>query len=195
MTENKLETISSLIDDHELTEEQLVDVIKDEKMSDTWQRYHLIGDVLRDDVPPHIDLDLSRNIASAIAAEPTVLAPQKNTLINKVKNNVVKLAKPIGQVAIAASAATLMIMGVQQNVTDTEQLIPNQVVQTTPFAGVADPVSLNIEQIQTTKELDYEQQQRRFHALLADHQQRLKLKQTQQEQVEIESAEANTSGK
>ncbi|WP_448247157.1 sigma-E factor negative regulatory protein [Thalassotalea agariperforans] len=195
MTESKFETVSSLVDNYQLDDKELIDVSNDEQMSDTWSRYHLIGDVLRDDAPSTIDLDISLNIASAIAAEPTVLAPQRKTVTQQVKATVIKLAKPFGQVAIAASAATLMIVGVQQNVAQTEQIIPNQVVQTMPVFGTADPVSLNVSQkpSQEAKRQAYMEQQRRFQALLADHQQQLKLKQitVQAEQSETQ-VENNT---
>ena len=180
MTESKFETVSGLVDNYQLTQDDVIEVSKNEQMSDTWSRYHLIGDVLRDEAPEKIDLDLSMNIASAIAAEPTVLAPQRKTVSEKIKANVIKLVKPFGQVAIAASAATLMIMGVQQNVAQNEQVAPQQVVQTMPIFGTTQPVSLNVnshEATQEAKKQAYIEQQRRFQALLADHQQQLKLKQ------------------
>ena len=62
----------------------------------------------------------------------------------ELKIKVVKLVKPIGQVAIAASAAGLMIIGVGQNVANNPEIItPSQVVQTMPLAGYANPVSFN----------------------------------------------------
>ncbi len=94
MTESKFETVSSLVDNYQLDDKELIDVSNDEQMSYTWSRYHLIGDVLRDDAPSTIDLDISLNIASAIAAEPTVLAPQRKTVTQQVKATVIKLAKP-----------------------------------------------------------------------------------------------------
>lgn len=179
MTESKFETVSSLVDDYQLSDDELSNALNDEQMSETWSRYHLIGDVLRDDTPAEINIDLSMNIASAIAAEPTILAPKKTTLTQQFKGTVTKLIKPFGQVAIAASAATLMIIGVQQNVADNEQITPNQVVQTTPVLGTAAPVSYQVEQApsKASQRDAYIAQQRRFQALLADHNQQLKLKQ------------------
>ncbi len=73
-----------------------------------------------------------------------------------------------------------MIIGVQQNTADNNEIItPNQIVQTTPLAGFANPVSFNYQQpVQPQKEAVLEQkieQQRRFQALLSDHQQQIKL--------------------
>jgi sigma-E factor negative regulatory protein RseA len=178
MTESKFETVSSLLDNYrESDKDILVDTIKDQQMSDVWERYHLIGDVLRGDTAETFDLDLSTNIAEAIAEEPTVLAPKKVTVGERFKSTVIQLSKPFGQIAIAASAATLMIVGVQQNNVQNEMVIPTQVVQTTPLLGVASPVSYNFEQpSKISQQQAYIEQQRRLKALLSDHNQQLKLK-------------------
>ena len=193
MTVSKFENVSSLVDNYQLEHDELEAVINDEQMSDAWSRYHLIGDVIRDDAPANIDLDLSLNIASAIAAEPTVLAPKRKTVMQAVKSNVIKLSKPFGQIAIAASAATLMIMGVQQNAAQNEQIVPSQVVQTMPLFGTAEPVSLNVKsQSNEAKKQDIIEQQRRFQALFADHNQQLRLKEvaeTNYQETNVEQVE------
>lgn len=178
MSEKKFETASLLIDEQELSNEQLDQLINDEQLTDTWDRYHLIGDVMRNEVSDTITLDLSKDIAAAIDAEPTVLAPKTATpILHRAKAKVVQFAKPLGQMAIAASAAGLMIMGVQTNVADNEAITPaQQVVQTIPLGGIADPVSFNYStQERTSQKQAYIEQQRRFQALLADHQQQIKL--------------------
>jgi sigma-E factor negative regulatory protein RseA len=185
MSESKFENISSLVDNYQATEqdsEQVIDeMLKDEHLSKTWQNYHLIGDVIRDEIPATLQLDLSAQIADALQDEPTVLAPNRveNKTHNPFKAKVVQLVKPLGQLAIAASAAGLMIIGVQQNVADNEVITPNQIVQTKPLAGFANPVSFNYQQpVKAQKQVALEQrieQQRRFQALLSDHQQQIKL--------------------
>ena len=202
MSESKFETISSLVDnykssaDDSIAEHVIDDMLLDENLSKTWQNYHLIGDVMRDEIPSSLQLDLSQQIAEAIDTEPTVLAPstdkksasQVSPKDNASQNNVVsfksKIAafvKPFGQVAIAASAAGLMILGVQQNTANNETILPSQVVQTIPLAGYANPVSYNVqssvEKQRTSKEALIEKriaQQRRFQALLNDHHQQIK---------------------
>lgn len=147
-------------------------------MSTTWDRYHLIGDVLRNDTPDILQLDLSNEIAKAIADEPTVLAPKTNNVfVLKLKAKVVEFAKPFGQLAIAASAAGLMVLGVQSNVAqNNETILPSQIVKTIPMAGIAEPVSLNFQQPDlATQKQAFIEQQRRFHALLSDHKQQIKL--------------------
>lgn len=186
MSESKFETISSLVDNYRATdhesEQAIDDILKDEHLSSTWQRYHLIGDVIRDEIPPALQLDLSARIADALQDEPTILAPNRveDKAPNKFKAKVIQLVKPFGQLAIAASAAGLMIIGVQQNTADNNEIItPNQIVQTKPLAGFANPVSFNYQQpVKAQKQAVLEQkieQQRRFQALLSDHQQQIKL--------------------
>ncbi|MGB1198180.1 MAG: sigma-E factor negative regulatory protein [Thalassotalea sp.] len=178
MSESKFETVSSLVDDYQINDEAFEQTLTDSEMSASWDNYQLIGDVLRDEANDAITIDLSSQIAQAIANEPTVLAPKNTSFTASVKAQVVKFAKPFGQMAIAASAAGLMVIGVQQNVAQNDTLIPNQVVQTTPLGGIAEPVSLNFQSKnpdRNAQEKAFVEQQRRFQALLHDHSQQVKL--------------------
>jgi len=236
MSEIKSESISSLVDNYSPATDDsisahLVDnMLKDENLSSTWQNYHLIGDVLRDEVPQSLQLDLSKTISAAIAQEATILSPNSSTqtlspsknsstqtlspsknssdeqtdvvqpqveaqninrvidATNRFKAKVSNLMKPMGQVAIAASAAALMIVGVQNNVADNSSVTPSQVVQTVPLAGYANPVSFSVQSPQPQQNKQQTQQamneqiaaervaqQRRLHALLKDHNQQVKL--------------------
>ena len=229
MSEIKSESISSLVDNYSPSTDDSVsahlidNMLKDEHLSSTWQNYHLIGDVLRDEVPQSLQFDLSKTIADAIAQETTILSPKssiqtsaqaiaKNTNLpseeafvqntetmpstnavidatNRFKARVSSFVKPMGQVAIAASAAALMIVGVQHNVAENPSSItPSQVVQTMPLAGYANPVSFSLQspqnessKLQNQKALNEQlvaervAQQRRLHALLKDHNQQVKL--------------------
>jgi sigma-E factor negative regulatory protein RseA len=203
MSESKFETISSLVDNYRVTgdesEHAIDDMLKDEHLSTTWRHYHLIGDVIRDEIPCELQLDLSAQIADALQDEPTILAPNHlaDKTPNRFKAKIIQLIKPIGQLAIAASAAGLMIIGVQQNTVDINEIItPNQIVQTKPLAGFANPVSFNYQQpVKPQKQAVLEQrieQQRRFQALLSDHQQQIKLSAAKiDEESNIESQSDN----
>jgi sigma-E factor negative regulatory protein RseA len=177
MNESKFETVSSLVDNHQLTDVDINEVVKDNHLSATWDRYHLIGDVMRNDVPEALQLDLSNKISNAIAEEPTVLSPAPaKPLIEVVKAKIIQFSKPFGQLAIAASAAGLMVLGVQQNVADTDTIMPSPVASTSPLAGFAAPVSYNVQQPNVLSQKQaYIEQQRRFQALLSDHKQQIKL--------------------
>lgn len=177
MSKNKFETVSSNIDQFEIHDELLADIAKDEQLSEAWSRYHLVGDIMRGEASESIHLDLSDKIAAAIAEEPTVLAPKPSTLFTQVKAKIVYLTKPIGQVAIAASAAGLVILGVQQaNVANNmDPVMQNQVVQPMPI-GVADPVSYSYQQpSRASQQQAIAEQRRRIHAVLSDHKQQIKL--------------------
>ncbi|WNC71478.1 RseA family anti-sigma factor [Thalassotalea psychrophila] len=188
MNENKFESLSALLDNDNVEQALLDEVSHDDKLSETWSRYHLIGDIMRGDSSDFIDRDLSENIAVAIAAEPTVLAPiARPTVTQRVKAKVIQMSRPVGQFAIAASAAGLMVLGVQQaNISDEGQVVPTQVWQPLPMGGIADPVSYNYstQSLPTQKQSTVERHQR-LQALLADHNMQIKL----QSQVESERAE------
>ncbi|WP_394172207.1 sigma-E factor negative regulatory protein [Thalassotalea litorea] len=178
MSNKNSESISAFLDSYEAEGLSVDDLKQDQQQLDTWGRYHMIGDVMRGEAGSFIMPDLANNIAVAIAAEPTVLAPQKTpSLANKVKAKVVQFAKPAGQFAIAASAAGLMVLGVQQaNVVDDVPLVPTQVFQPMPFGGVADPVSYNYEQPSITQQKqDLIKRQQKLQAILLDHQKQIKL--------------------
>lgn len=179
MSESKFETVSSYVDNYISQEESFDDLVKDSEMSDTWGRYQLMGDIMRNEIPQNIDLDLSAKIASAIDAEPTVLAPKivSNKTENTIKARIISFVKPLGQVAIAASAAGLMVLGVQHNnVVQSDDAAPIPSIQTNPLVGFSEPVSYNFEQPnQVSKKQAYMEQQRRLQALLADHEQQIKL--------------------
>ncbi|GLX81418.1 sigma-E factor negative regulatory protein [Thalassotalea eurytherma] len=186
MSENKFETMSAIVDNEldniDDIEAQLDAILADETLSDTWTQYHLTGDAIRNETSQEPLIDVSQSIAAAIAQEPTVLAPKATqSFSEKIKSNLVQFVKPVGQVAIAASAAGLMILGVQQNVSQNEPFSPSQVAQTQPISGITSPVSYNVSQPSVSQKQAYVEQQRRFQALLADHQQQIKLlSQTQQ---------------
>ncbi len=188
MSESKFETVSSLVDNYQSEDAVFDELIKDNHMSETWQRYHLIGDTMRNELPDSLNFDLSASIANVIAEEPTVLAPvAKTTFTSELKAKVVQLIKPFGQVAIAASAAGLMVIGVQQNVADNETLIPAPIVQTSPFGGVAQPVSLNYQKnSRATQQQAMVEQQRRFQALLQDHKQQIKFTSVASQENEVD---------
>lgn len=195
MSESKFETVSSLVDNYQSNDEVFDELIKDNHMSETWQRYHLIGDTMRDEIPETLDLDLAASIANAIAEEPTILAPVvKPSVAEVVKAKVIQFAKPFGQVAIAASAAGLMVIGVQQNVAQDETIVPNPVVQTNPLGGFAQPVSLNYQtNDRAAQKQAIVEQQRRFQALLQDHKQQIKFVSLSPEQKQQESEQKDNN--
>lgn len=162
MTE-RYESLSALMDNAADTDaealEQLLSSTEDQQQ---WSRYHLIGQAMRDELPSHMDLNLSARIADAIADEPTVLSPtatpsatpesnEPAELINMSKRrakraSVVKFVRHAGQYAIAATVAAVAVIGVQQYSAQGDgDAVDNNgpVLETRPLIGGAAPVSLD----------------------------------------------------
>ena len=99
-------------------------------MKDTWTRYHLIGDCLRNHLPQQVSNHVAEKISEELKQEPTVLSPNKAAARN---------TKPLIGFAIAASVALVAILGIQRgNETNLNPGVPVAVDQTntsTPSAS------------------------------------------------------------
>ena len=108
MNEYNNERLSALIDGEQVNNhtDKLDRLINDRDMKDTWSRYHLIGDCLRDHIPEKISSHVSTKVSNTLRDEPTVLAPQATKRFS---------LKPITGFAIAASVAMVAVFSVQHN--------------------------------------------------------------------------------
>lgn len=97
------QTLSSVMDGEDTTGEALAGVAGTTGSRAAWARYHLIGDVLRDNSSAIAPAGFSASIAARIADEPTVLAPRERTR---------SAMRPVAGFAIAASVATLAVIGI-----------------------------------------------------------------------------------
>lgn len=98
------EKISALIDHHgdPAQSQDLFDrILRDDGARKTWQRYHLIGCVLRGEIE-QTGADLSERIRSRLEDEPTVLAPPARRRAVAWKS--------AGILALAASVAMLAVI-------------------------------------------------------------------------------------
>jgi sigma-E factor negative regulatory protein RseA len=110
MNEKKLEALSALMDG-ETTEPDagtLHDWSRDEGMRAAWARYHIIADCLRGSLPRYIDPALANRISMALRSEPSIIAAPQ-TAVRRA------WLKPVAGMAIAASVATLAVIGIQMN--------------------------------------------------------------------------------
>ncbi|WP_424022309.1 sigma-E factor negative regulatory protein [Oceanisphaera pacifica] len=188
------EQISALVDGEIQDKVLLEQLSDDQELADTFGRYHLYGDALRNDLPQDIQLDVSDNIAMALASEPSLVsapatqppladaAPvdmhaqaQSAKVVRPRFGKVSPMLRYIGQFAVAASVSAAVIVGVQQY---SQQDLQSPVLNTIPLNGGAAPVSLNY-QTQSPQQVSEQtrlEQQRRIHELLMDHelQQRLR---------------------
>jgi sigma-E factor negative regulatory protein RseA len=194
MVKSSQEWVSAAVDG-EVDDQTLAQLASDVESHQEWQRYHMIGDTMRGELPAAIDLDITASIAAAIALEPTIMAPkakmseQGAAVVTASKpSNVVSLFKQFGQYAIAASVALVAIVGVQSYDQDPESPLP--VFNTRPLVGTMSPVSLQTGPVVNQQGYTNEQvleQRRRVNAYIQDHmlQQRLN--------PSVEAQKANTA--
>ncbi|GJM05676.1 MAG: anti-sigma-E factor RseA [marine bacterium B5-7] len=125
MSEYNNEQLSALIDgEYEGNSNKAFDeLIHSQEMKNTWSRYHLIGDCLREQLPEKVSAQISSRVSKALLDEPTILAPQKIKQFN---------LKPLAGFAIAASVAMAAVFTVQHsNETNSIPLAPSLADNTT----------------------------------------------------------------
>ena len=192
------ERISALVDG-ELQDNVLLEQLSAEaELADTFARYHLYGDALRNDLPKHLHLDLSDSIMAALADEAphavssfgnaelqygandqsyqAIAEPESNVVRPTFGRRFAPIMRYAGQFAIAASVSAALIVGVQQY---SQQDMQAPVLNTVPLSGSATPVSLNYKRQpqQASQEQALLEQQRRIHELLMDHELQQRLRQ------------------
>ena len=185
MVKSSQEWVSAAVDG-EVDAQTLTQLASDVDSHQEWQRYHMIGDTMRGELPAAIDLDITASIAAAIELEPTIMAPKNSPAIevqgvesNTPKtSNVVSLFKQFGQYAIAASVALVAIVGVQSYDQSQDVESPLPVFNTRPLVGTMSPVSLQTGPVTNQQGYTNEQvleQRKRINAYIQDHmlQQRL----------------------
>lgn len=160
------------------------ELAQDTEAQEQWQRYHLIGDVMRGEGSPVFGVDLSARIAEAIELEPVVVSPHfanRNNVANSRvmvpgTSRIVHFVRNAGQYAIAASVAVAAIFGVQQyQLVMATNTAPVSVLNTIPISGSVAPVSLQSQSMtheMQSQELTDEQlleKRKRITAYLQDH--------------------------
>ncbi|PHS76340.1 MAG: hypothetical protein COB19_00600 [Porticoccus sp.] len=106
-TDREKESLSALMDGQagELEVRRVLKSISDNDQSrDTWRRYQMAAAAMRRDLPEQV-VDYSASISAALENEKAL---QVNTLS-------ARMLKPLGRFAIAASVATVAIIGFQQH--------------------------------------------------------------------------------
>ncbi|EGG99552.1 Sigma factor RpoE negative regulatory protein RseA [gamma proteobacterium IMCC2047] len=113
MSESLRESISALVDD-EAQELELHRVLasmeedEDKELRHTWRRYQAASFAMRRQVDCRFDMDISDRVSAALADEPAVEVEQTAE-----KSGLARVFKPALSMAVAASAAFLVIFAVQ----------------------------------------------------------------------------------
>jgi len=175
----KFENLSALVDgeliDSNSSSSHVLDAVKnDADLQLKWKSYHLIRDGLRQELPANINFDIADRVAQALVSEPAILAPKKTWRDLPLIGNVIPFAKQGGQMAIAASVAVAMIIGVQQ-VNQVDADLPFNAAPPIPgIQGGLSPVSFD--QTRAIPNSDGVEQRRRINAYMMDHKQQLRFK-------------------
>jgi len=188
MTTSK-ERISALMDNELPSEQSMKALLEDPSLSATWERYHLIGDALRDELPEYLDKTLSQRIANALEQEPTILAPKpQRSFLSVVQPKVKQFIQVAGQYGIAASVAVAVLVGIQQYQQQGSMnaaIKQGPVLNTVPVAGSATPVSINYNTDRThapsqvLSEKQLQEQRQRIARYIQDHQLQQRLSQVE----------------
>jgi len=186
--------------DGELDDSGFVDSIKNDSESlAKWRSYHVIRSGLRKEASVMPEFDITAQVAAALDQEPTVLAPKSKWKSLPVVNKVVPFLRQSGQLAVAASVAAAVILGVQQvnqqpAVEEPFTTFQTPVIPGMPQTGMA-PVSLEQSNIVPNNRAGDSdallQKRRQINALLADHEQQLKLKQAEEQSQRAAESEPN----
>jgi len=136
MSDSLRESISALVDD-EAQELELHRVLgsmeSDEQLRQTWKRYQAASFSMKRQMDCRFDLDISGRVAEALDDEPTVIVETSNE-----KSRFGRVFKPVLSMAVAASAAFLVIFAVQmggQDDTDEQVAAGAQPLTTNLVAG------------------------------------------------------------
>ncbi len=193
------EKISALFDGEELDQSIINALTVDKEDEQTWRDYSLIGDVMRGDAPQCKEWNIAANVALALDDEPAHSVGATETPVEvvsvstqqtieeqptpfKAKRTLPAWLTQFGQVAVAACVSLAVIVGVQQYGGDdnasssTGNDVP--VLQTIPFTGKAEPVSLNTSMVADTNRAPTEsqlmEQRRRINSMLQDYELQLR---------------------
>lgn len=117
MNTNMGEQISALMDgalDKSDANRLISHLKEDVETRETWTRYHLIREALRENLPDNLDHRVAQGVIAALANEPTVMAPRRVMVHNKLRK-LTPVLKQISGLAVAASVTAVAILSVQTN--------------------------------------------------------------------------------
>ena len=104
MSDDIRERLSALVDG-ELTEHEAVGMLDrlnhDVELKQVWERYHLVSDVMRNNLPRVTSVDLVGQVRESLDAEPTTVVPMRRRRID---------LKPVAGFALAASIAMVAVL-------------------------------------------------------------------------------------
>lgn len=141
MTDQQREHVSAFMDGELDAQEsdRLISSLRDEaSLRQSWARYHLIGEALRNNLPGTVNHDLAQRVSCALDTEPTLLAPRQIAS----RRTTPPYFKPVVGWAMAASVAVVAVIGFNQSPTRVTPT-PMPVAAVAPVATPA-PISASL---------------------------------------------------
>lgn len=183
------EKLSALMDGEAIEPSLIASLTDDKQSSETWQNFHLVGDVMRGDAPECKEWNIADSVALALENEPAHSVNKLESVESFVeeqptpqeaKRTLPTWLTQFGQVAIAACVSLAVIVGVQQYNGGEGDLNPAEqlpVLNTIPFAGSVEPVSLTRDSVRhsASDEAQRMELRRRINAMLQDYELQLRL--------------------
>ncbi|OOE90254.1 RseA family anti-sigma factor [Salinivibrio sharmensis] len=186
------EKISALLDG-ELVDTSVIHYIeRDDSAQQNWSDFSTIRDVMRGDAPSSLQWNIADSVASALEAEPAYHGDHLDSNVlpmheaqprpEKARRHLPGWLQQLTQVSVAACVSLAVIVGVQQyNQSESSAPVASAqtqppVLETIPFAGAAEPVSLSRNDLRATpSEAELMEQRRRVNAMLKDYELQLRL--------------------
>lgn len=137
-------SLSALMDGEELSNHLIQQLCDDEKLHTSWQNFHLIRDVIRQESPVILGKDFTASVAQAILQEPVPYLenqPKPTETSPSFWKKIQPALMPIMQVGIAAGVCLVVVFGTQQLNTPSLEEGDMPVLQTLPFNNQVQDVS------------------------------------------------------
>ncbi|MGC7559901.1 RseA family anti-sigma factor [Pasteurella sp. PK-2025] len=173
------ELLSAYIDGEHLNAELTEKLCQDEKLQQSWENFHLIRAVMRQETDVLLGKEFTARMEKCIEAEdinvasPRVSQPLPHEVENSPFMQKIKaLFAPLTQVAVAAGVCVVAVMGTQSLLTAKNEVpthTDTPVLQTLPFNNLVQEVSYNapIKDVVTPEQL--EQKNKRIGTMLQNY--------------------------
>lgn len=145
----KRELLSAYMDGEQVSRQLTDELCQDIEMKQSWQRYHVIRTVIRQESTVILGPDFTSQLADLIDSEETygVIEEQPSVaeaLANPFMRKIKAMFMPLTQVAVAAGVCLAVVLGVQMSTSKEINSSPDMpVLQTSPFYTSVQAVSYN----------------------------------------------------
>ena len=114
MNDKLRESISALADDEQLPDDSsdaMSRLLSEPELQQEWAQHHLIGEAMRNTLPDTPVTDLAERVRTMVDAEPVSISNAKRRKTEQAGSQ--RLLRPLTGLALAASVATVVILGVR----------------------------------------------------------------------------------